>query len=96
MYNNSHNLFHLKIVEEGHVLLTRHFEVDVEAGGQVIHQVRIFVEKDKIPLLDSKGRKAKMPAFLTSNLIRIALNEFSELFGLYLCLFECPVGISLL
>ena len=37
MYNNSHNLFNLKGVEEGHVPLTRHFECDIEVGGQLVH-----------------------------------------------------------
>ena len=46
-------------------------------------------------MLDSKGRKAKTPALLSSNLIHIALNEFCETFGEEcLHLFECPIGIS--
>ena len=95
LYNNLHNLFNLKGVKEGHFLLTRHFEVDIEVGGQLVHHVGILVKKDKIPLVDSKGRKAKTLALLSSNLIRIALNEFCEMFGEEpLCLFKCPVGIS--
>ena len=40
-------------------------------------------------------QKAKTPALLGSNLIRIAVNEFCELFGEdCLRLFECPKGIS--
>ena len=50
---------------------------------------------DKVPLLDSKGRKAKTPTLLGSNLIRIAFNELCEVFGEELLhLFECPIGIS--
>ena len=94
-YNNSHNLFSLKGVEEGHVPLSKHFECDIEVGGQVVHRVGILVKKDKIPLIDSKGRKAKTPALLRSNLIRIMLNEFCELHGEEcIRLFECPAGIS--
>ena len=94
-YNNSHNLFSLRGVEEGHVPLSKHFECDIEVGGQLVHRVGILVKKDKIPLVDSKGRKAKTPALLGSNLIRIAVNEFCELFGEdCLRLFECPKGIS--
>ena len=64
-------------------------------GGQLVHRVGILVKKDKIPLVDSKGRKAKTPALLGSNLIRIAVNEFCETFGEdCLRLFECPKGIS--
>ena len=64
-------------------------------GGQIVHRVGILVKKDKIPLVDSKGRKAKTPALLGSNLIRIAVNEFRETFGEdCLRLFECPKGIS--
>ena len=64
-------------------------------GGQLVHRVGILVKKDKIPLVDSKGRKAKTPALLSSNLIRIAVNEFCETFGEdCLRLFECPKGIS--
>ena len=94
-YNNSHNLFSLRGIEEGHVPLSKHFECDIEVGGQLVHRVGILVKKDKIPLVDSKGRKAKTPALLGSNLIRIAVNEFCELFGEdCLRLFECPKGIS--
>ena len=96
-YNNSHNLFSLKGVEEGHIPLSKHFECDIKVGGQVVHRVGILVKKDKIPLVDSKGRKAKTPALLGSNLIRITLNEFCELYGEEcIHLFECPAGISLL
>ena len=94
-YNNSHNLFSLRGIEEGHVPLSKHFECDIEVGGQLVHRVGILVKKDKIPLVDSKGRKAKTPALLGSNLIRIAVNEFCETFGEdCLRLFECPRGIS--
>ena len=90
-YNNSHNLFSLWGIEEGH----KHFECDIEVGGQLVHCVGILVKKDKIPLVDSKGRKAKTPALFGSNLIRIAVNEFCETFGEdCLQLFECPRGIS--
>ena len=77
-YNNLHNVFNLKGVEEGHIPLTRHFECDIELGGQTIHHVGILVKKDKVPLLDSKGRKAKTPTLLGSNLIHITLNEFLQ------------------
>ena len=94
-YNNSHNLFSLRGIEEGHVPLSKHFECDIEVGGQLVHRVGILVKKDKIPLIDSKGRKAKTPALLGSNLIRIAVNEFCETFGEdCLRLFKCPKGIS--
>ena len=94
-YNNSHNLFSLRGVKEGHLPLSKHFECDIEVGGQLVHCVGILVKKDKIPLVDSKGRKAKTPALLGSNLIRIAVNEFCETFSEdCLQLFECPRGIS--
>ena len=94
-YINSHNLFSLRGIEEGHVPLSKHFECDIEVGGQLVHHVGILVKKDKIPLVDSKGRKAKTPALLSSNLIRIAVNKFCETFGEdCLRLFECPKGIS--
>ena len=94
-YNNSHNLFSLRGIEEGHVPLSKHFECDIEVGGQLVHRVGILVKKDKIPLVDSKGRKAKTPALLGSNLIRIAVNEFCETFGKdCLRLFKWPKGIS--
>ena len=69
MYNNSHNLFNLKGVEEGHVPLSRHFKCDIEVGGQVVHQVGILIKMDKVPLVDSKCRNARTPALLGSNLI---------------------------
>ena len=93
-YNNLHNLFSLKCIEESHIPLSKHFECDIEVGGQVVHHIDILVKKDKVPLVDSKGRKAKTPALLGSNLIRIAVNEFCEEFGEEcLRLFKCPVGI---
>ena len=61
----------------------------------MVHCIGILVKKDKVPLVDSKGRKAKTPALLGSNLIRIAVNEFCKTFGEdCLRLFECPRGIS--
>ena len=75
-YNNLHNLFSLRGIEEGHIPLSKHFECDIEVGGQLVHRIGILVKKDKIPLVDSKGRKAKTPALLGSNLIRIVVNEF--------------------
>ena len=72
VYNNSHNLFSLKGIEEGHIPLSKHFKCDIEVGGQVVHCIGILVKKDKVPLVDSKGRKAKTPALLSSNLIHIA------------------------
>ena len=77
-YNNLHNLFSLRGVEEGSVPLSKHFECHIEVGGQMVHRVGILVLKDKVPLVDSKGRKARTPALLGSNLIRIAVNEFCE------------------
>ena len=77
--------------------MSKHFECDIEVGGQVVHCIGILVKKDKVPLVDSKRRKAKTPALLGSNLIRIVLNEFCETIGEEcLCLFECLAGISLL
>ena len=52
--NNSHNLFSLRGVE-GHIPLSKHFECDIEVGGQIVHHVGILIKKDKIPLVDSKG-----------------------------------------
>ena len=75
--------------------MSKHFECDIEVGGQLAHRIGILVKKDRIPLVDSKGRKAKTPALLGSNLIRIAVNEFCETFGEdCLRLFECPKEIS--
>ena len=75
-YNNSHNLFSLQGIEEGNVSLSKHFECDIEVGDKIIHRVGILVKKDKVPLVDSKGRKAKTPALLGSNLICIVVNKF--------------------
>ena len=94
-YNNSHNLFSLQGIEEGHIPLSKHFKCDIEVGGQIVHCIGILVKKDKIPLVNSKGRKEKTLALLSSNLIRIAVNKFCETFGEdCLQLFECPTGIS--
>ena len=75
--------------------MSKHFECDIEVGGQLVHHIGILVKKDKIALVNSKGQKTKTPALLGSNLIRIAVNEFCETFGEdCLRLFECPKGIS--
>ena len=74
-HNNTNNLFNLQGVEESNVPLSKHFECNVEVGGQTIHHVGILVKKDKVSLIDSKGRKAKTSALLGSNLICIAVNE---------------------
>ena len=76
LYNNSHNQFSLRGIEEGNIPLSKHFECDIEVGRQIVHRVGILVKKAKVPLVDSKGRKAKTPALLGSNLIQIAVNEF--------------------
>ena len=34
-YNNSHNLFSLQGIEEGHVPLSKHFECNIEVGGTI-------------------------------------------------------------
>ena len=82
-------------MEEGNVPLSKYFESDIEVGGQIVHCIGILVKKDKVPLVDSRGRKAKTPALLRSDLIRIAVNEFCEKFSKEcLRLFECPAGIS--
>ena len=95
MYKNSQNLFNLKGIEEGHVLLMRHFESDIKVGGQVVHRVGIVIKKDKVPLVDSKGRNTRTPALAGSNLISLALNKFCETYGEEcICLFECLAGIS--
>ena len=46
VYNNSHNLFDLKGVEEGHVPLAKRFEADVNVGAQVVYTVGIIVKCD--------------------------------------------------
>ena len=33
LYKNSHNLFSLRGIEEGHIPLSKHFECDIEVGG---------------------------------------------------------------
>ena len=40
-YNNSHKLFSLRGIEEGHVPLSKHFECDIEVGGQLVHRIGI-------------------------------------------------------
>ena len=82
-------------MEDSNVPLSKHFKCNVEVGGQIVHRVGILVKKDKVPLVDSKGRKAKTPGLFGSNLLSIAENEFCNKFSEEcLRLFECPIGIS--
>ena len=37
LYNNLHDLFSLRGIEEGHVPLSKPFECDREVGGQLVH-----------------------------------------------------------
>ena len=63
-YNNSHNLFSLRGVEEGHVPLPKHFECDIEVGGQLVHRVGILVKKDiKFLLSIQKAERLKHQLF---------------------------------
>ena len=58
--------------------MSKHFECDIEVGGQMVHCVGVLVKKDKVPLVESKGKKARTPALHGSYLIRIAVNKFCE------------------
>ena len=49
-YNNSHNLFSLGGVEEGHIPLSKHFECDIEMGG-TISALRWYPGKKKTKFL---------------------------------------------
>ena len=62
-YNNSHNLFSLRGIEEGHVPLSKHFECDIEVGGQLVHRVGILVKKTKSLLSIQKAKRLKHQPF---------------------------------
>ena len=88
---NAHQLFNLKGVEDGHVPLSKYFEMDVEIRGFKIPQVGFLVEKDNAPLLDSKGKSSKLPAIAGCNLIRLGMEEFIRIYShTPFELFECP------
>ena len=50
-HKNSHNLFSLRGIEEGHIPLSKHFECDIEVGGQIVHRVGILVKKENFAKL---------------------------------------------
>ena len=88
---NAHQLFNLKGVEDGHVPLSKYFEMDVEIHGFKIPQVGFLVKKDNAPLLDSKGKSSRLPAIAGSNLIRLGMEEFIRQYSQApFELFECP------
>ena len=92
---NAHQLFNLKGVENGQVPLSKYFEMDVEIRGFKIPQVGFLVKKDNAPLVDSKGKKSKLPAIAGCNLIRLGMEEFIRVHGFEpLNLFECPAGFD--
>ena len=62
-YNNSHNLFSLRGIEEGHVPLSKHFECNIEVGGQLVHHVGILVKKTKFLLSVQKAKRLKHQPF---------------------------------
>ena len=90
---NAHQLFNLKGVKDGQVPLSKYFEMDVEICGFKIPQVGFLVKRDNAPLVDSKGKKTKLPAIAGCNLIRLGMEEFIRVHGFEpLNLFECPTG----
>ena len=92
---NAHQLFNLKGVEDGQVPLSKYFEMDVEIHGFKIPQVGFLVKRDNAPLVDSKGKKTKLPAIAGWNLIRLGMEEFIRVHGFEpLNLFECPTGFD--
>ena len=92
---NAHQLFNLKGVEDGQVPLSKYFEMDVEIRGFKIPQVGFLVKRNNAPLVDSKGKKTKLPAIAGCNLIRLGMEEFIRVHGFDpLDLFECPTGFD--
>ena len=91
---NAHQLFNLKGVEDGQVSLSKYFEMDVEIHVFKIPQVGFLVKRDKA-LVDSKGKKTKLPAIAGCNIIRLGMEEFIRVHGCEpLNLFECPTGFD--
>ena len=78
---NAHQLFNLKGVENGQVPLSKYFEMDVEIRRFKIPQVGFLVKRDKAPLVDSKGKKTKLPAIAGCNLIILGMEEFIRVHG---------------
>ena len=92
---NAHKLFNLKGVEDGCVPLTTYFSVNIKVGGRLVHDIRVLIKKDNIPLTDSKGRSTRALAILGCNLIRKGMEEFIRDHGeTCLELFECPAGVD--
>ena len=54
-YNNSHNLFSVQGIEEGHIPLSKHLECDIEVGGQIVYRVGILVKKGQSSSCRFKG-----------------------------------------
>ena len=88
---NAHQLFNLKGVKDGQVLLSKYFEMDVESCRFKIPQLGFLVKRDNAPLVDTKGKKTKLPAIAGCSLIRLGMVEFIRVHGFELLnLFECP------
>ena len=69
--------------------------MDVEICGFKIPQVGFLVKRDNAPLVDSKGKKTKLPAIAGCNLIRLGMEEFIRVHWFEpLNLFECPTGFD--
>ena len=92
---NAHQLFNLKGIKDGQVPLSKYFEMDVEIRGFKIPQVGFLVKRDNAPLVDSKGKKTKLPAIAGCNLIRLGMEKFIRVHRCEpLNLFECPTGFN--
>ena len=68
LYNNSHNLFSLRGMGEGHVPLSKHFKCDIEVGGQLVQHVGILVKKDKILLSIQRVERQRHQLFSVATL----------------------------
>ena len=62
-YNNSHNLFSLRGVEEGHIPLTKHFECDIEVGDNKSIALVSWLKRTKFLLLIQKAKRLKHQPF---------------------------------
>ena len=87
---NSHNLFDLKGVNGGDILIMRYFEMDVAFLGLRMPKVALLVVKDPSDLLQTK-KKTKLPGIVRWNLIKLVYQEFVkkypvEVFNSFQCL----------
>ena len=93
--SEAHSLFKLSAANNGVMLVSRYFEVDVNLLGFRVPKVGFLVVKDLNILLEPQ-HSTQLPGVIGCNLIHLGCEEFGKLHG-FECFknFQCPSSVHL-